>query len=92
MNCVFHWLQLEHKRADEKAERDRLNDLYLELVEKQRAYYKKVKDFQDVRTPSSPMIGLVSSTCRSVFFFFFVQECRKNEVLLSKLKAKGVRV
>ena len=43
-------LQLEKKRGDEKSERDRLNDVYLELVEKQRTYYKRVKDFQDVRT------------------------------------------
>ena len=41
--------QLERKRSDEKSERDRLNDVYLELVEKQRAYYKRVKEFQDVR-------------------------------------------
>jgi hypothetical protein len=43
---LFH--QLGRKRADEKSERDRLNDVYLELVEKQRAYYKRVKEFQDV--------------------------------------------
>lgn len=42
------FFQLERKRADEKSERDRLNDVYLELVEKQRAYYKRVKEFQDV--------------------------------------------
>ena len=41
-------LQLEHKRNDEKVERDRLNGIYLELVEQQRAYYKSVRDFQEV--------------------------------------------
>ena len=45
---IIVFFQLEHKRADEKSERDRLNDVYLELVEKQRAYYKRVKEFQDV--------------------------------------------
>lgn len=45
---VTYSVQLERKRADEKSERDRLNDNYLELVEKQRAYYKRVKEFQDV--------------------------------------------
>ncbi len=40
--------QLEQKRNDEKSERDRLNSIYLELVEQQRAYYKSVRDFQEV--------------------------------------------
>ena len=31
-------------------EKDRLNGIYLELVEKQRAYYKTVRDFQEVIT------------------------------------------
>ena len=48
MNNYSHFAQLERKRGDEKSERDRLNDVYLELVEKQRAYYKRVKEFQDV--------------------------------------------
>ena len=29
-------------------EKDRLNGMYLELVEKQRSYYKTVRDFQEV--------------------------------------------
>ena len=33
---------------DEKVERDRLNGIYLELVEQQRSYYKSVRDFQEV--------------------------------------------
>ena len=40
--------QLDHKRRDEKTEKDRLNSIYLELVEKQRSYYKTVRDFQEV--------------------------------------------
>ena len=43
-------VQLERRRADEKVEKDRLNGMYLELVEKQRAYYKTVRDFQEVLT------------------------------------------
>lgn len=42
-------MQLEKRRSDEKNEKDRLNDIYLELIEKQRAYYKTVRDFQEVR-------------------------------------------
>ncbi|XP_064386221.1 coiled-coil domain-containing protein 93-like [Halichondria panicea] len=56
--------KLERKREDEKNEKDRLNAIYLELVEKQRSYYKTVRDFQE--------------------------ECRKNEILISKLRAKGL--
>ena len=44
--CVL--IQLEKRRAEEKTEKDRLNGMYLELVEKQRAYYKTVRDFQEV--------------------------------------------
>jgi hypothetical protein len=57
--------RLEKRRGDEKMEKDRLNGIYLELVEKQRAYYKTVRDFQE--------------------------ECRRNEILVSKLKAKASR-
>ena len=35
-------------KDDEKTEKDRLNSIYLELVEKQRTYYKTVRDFQEV--------------------------------------------
>jgi hypothetical protein len=55
--------QLSQRCLEEKKQRDKLNTVYLELIEKQRTYYKTVKDFQE--------------------------ECRKNETLLSKLKAKN---
>lgn len=32
--------------------RDQLNDAYLELLDKQRLYFKTVKDFKEVRRPS----------------------------------------
>ena len=53
--------QVERKRQEEKMRRDQLSDQYLDLVEKQRLYFKTVKDFKE--------------------------ECRKNEILLSKLRA-----
>lgn len=43
-------VQLEKRCADEKTEKDRLNGMYLELIEKQRSYYKTVRDFQEVGT------------------------------------------
>ena len=39
---------LGQRCSDERKERDRLNSSYLELIEKQRTYYKAVKDFQEV--------------------------------------------
>lgn len=56
-------LKMEKKRQENKMRRDQLNDEYLELLDKQRLYFKTVKDFKE--------------------------ECRKNEMLLSKLRAKG---
>jgi len=52
--------KLEKRKQEVKMERDQLNDTYLDLIEKQRIYFKTVKDFKE--------------------------ECRKNEILLSKLK------
>ncbi|XP_068428066.1 coiled-coil domain-containing protein 93 [Clinocottus analis] len=56
-------IKMEKKKQENKMRRDQLNDEYLELLEKQRLYFKTVKDFKE--------------------------ECRKNEMLLSKLRAKG---
>lgn len=53
-------VKAEKKRQDEKMKRDQLSDQLLDLVEKQRLYFKTVKDFKE--------------------------ECRKNELLLSKLR------
>uniref|UniRef100_A0AAY4EVA1 Coiled-coil domain-containing protein 93 n=1 Tax=Denticeps clupeoides TaxID=299321 RepID=A0AAY4EVA1_9TELE len=53
----------EKKKQENKMRRDQLNDEYLELLDKQRLYFKTVKDFKE--------------------------ECRKNEILLSKLRDKG---
>ncbi|XP_041638331.1 coiled-coil domain-containing protein 93 isoform X2 [Cheilinus undulatus] len=56
-------IKMERKKQENKMRRDQLNDEYLELLDKQRLYFKTVKDFKE--------------------------ECRKNEMLLSKLRAKG---
>ncbi|CAI5762583.1 Coiled-coil domain-containing protein 93 [Podarcis lilfordi] len=55
-------MKMEKKKQENKMRRDQLNDEYLELLEKQRLYFKTVKEFKE--------------------------ECRKNEMLLSKLKDK----
>ena len=52
--------KLEKRNQEEKMKRDRLNDQHLDLIEKQRLYFKTVKDF--------------------------TEECRKNELMMSKLK------
>ncbi|KAG8193575.1 hypothetical protein JTE90_000212 [Oedothorax gibbosus] len=53
----------EKKKLEEKRQRDLLNDNLLDLIEKQRLYFKTVKDFKE--------------------------ECRKNEILVAKLKEKN---
>lgn len=39
---------MEKQKEAEKMKRDRLNDDYLELLEKQRLYFKTVKDLKEV--------------------------------------------
>lgn len=39
--------KVERRKQEEKMKRDQLNDTYLEFVEKQRLYFKTVKDFQE---------------------------------------------
>ncbi|KAH9524581.1 Coiled-coil domain-containing protein 93 [Bulinus truncatus] len=51
----------EKKKQEEKMKRDQLSDQHQDLIEKQRLYFKTVKDFKE--------------------------ECRKNEILLSKLRS-----
>ena len=41
-------LQVEKKKQEEKMKRDQLNDQYIHLVDKQRLYFKTVKDFKEV--------------------------------------------
>lgn len=41
--------QMERKKQENKMRRDQLNDEYLELLDKQRLYFKTVKDFKEVR-------------------------------------------
>ncbi|XP_075685094.1 coiled-coil domain-containing protein 93 isoform X2 [Rhinoderma darwinii] len=55
--------KMEKKKQENKMRRDQLNDEYLEMLEKQRLYFKTVKEFKE--------------------------ECRRNEVLLSKLKNRA---
>ncbi|XP_057361661.1 coiled-coil domain-containing protein 93 isoform X1 [Manis pentadactyla] len=56
-------MKMEKKKQENKMRRDQLNDQYLELLEKQRLYFKTVKEFKE--------------------------EGRKNELLLSKVKAEA---
>ncbi|XP_042901426.1 coiled-coil domain-containing protein 93 isoform X2 [Parasteatoda tepidariorum] len=55
--------KVEKKKLELKDQRDKLNDHLVDLIEKQRLYFKTVKDFKE--------------------------ECRKNEILVAKLKEKS---
>lgn len=43
--------------------RDQLNDEYLELLDKQRLYFKTVKDFKEVRRPEACLLTLLPPVC-----------------------------
>jgi len=58
--------KIQKKLKQEKDKRYACNETLMELVEKQREYYKTVRDFQE--------------------------ECKKAEILLSKLKAAGLGI
>lgn len=60
MNCIsvffsslFVHLKMEKKRQENKMCRDQLNDEYLELLDKQRLYFKTVKNFKEVNAHTS---------------------------------------
>lgn len=53
---------MEKKKQENKMRRDQLNDEYLELLEKQRLYFKTVKEFKEVRTFLLMEIGKCSVT------------------------------
>ncbi|XP_038607473.1 coiled-coil domain-containing protein 93 isoform X2 [Tachyglossus aculeatus] len=55
-------IKMEKQKQENKMRRDELNDEHLGLLDKQRLYFKTVKDFKE--------------------------ECRKNEALLSRVKAQ----
>lgn len=56
--------KLQKKLTQEKDKRYNCNETHMELVDKQRAYFKTVREFQE--------------------------ECKKAEILLSKMKATGI--
>lgn len=73
--------------------RDQLNDQYLELLDQQRLYFKTVKDFKEVHKDKLAA-NANPDGCRAGpgllhWLSSGFQECRKNEMLLSKLRAKG---
>lgn len=55
---------MEKKKQENKMRRDQLNDQYLELLEKQRLYFKTVKEFKEVR-------GRLGWTCKAKVRFMF---------------------
>ena len=57
--------KVDERQSREKSSRDQLSDKYLELVDKDRQYYKTVRAYET--------------------------ECSKNEILLGKLKRRGVK-
>lgn len=65
----FSLLQMEKQKEAEKMKRDGLNDKYLEMLEKQRLYFKTVKEFKEVRkTPTSVLYRCYSNILLAEFY------------------------
>lgn len=58
---------MEKKKQENKMRRDQLNDEYLELLDKQRLYFKTVKDFKEVRTLHFKHLTEVKSTWTLIY-------------------------
>ncbi|XP_072029875.1 coiled-coil domain-containing protein 93-like [Amphiura filiformis] len=53
--------KVEKKKQEEKMRRDQLNDTYLDLVEKQRLYFKTVRDFKEECRKNEILLAKVPS-------------------------------
>lgn len=70
--------KVESKRNELKRHCDDLNDRYNALIDKKRAYYKVLKDFQEVANLTILFAQIISTTKYLSF-----KECKRNELLLS---------
>ena len=57
VRCACRVPQMEKKKQENKMRRDQLNDEHLELLDKQRLYFKTVKDFKEVTSHCCPAEG-----------------------------------
>ena len=76
---------MERQKEADKMKRDGLNDKYLEMLEKQRLYFKTVKDFKEVsslseqnrlrylKTSISPLVCLEETSSTWIFYFACLQ-------------------
>lgn len=63
-------MQMEKKKQENKMRRDQLNDEYLELLDKQRLYFKTVKDFKEVRTLQKHFVSEIHTPQGLSFIIF----------------------
>lgn len=78
---------MEKKKQENKMRRDQLNDEYLELLDKQRLYFKTVKDFKEVSTPHCTLNTVwqcKSHTTRALIYHHSVEKV--DEFLCIKFK------
>lgn len=76
-------MKMEKKKQENKMRRDQLNDQYLELLEKQRLYFKTVKEFKEEGRKNEVLLskvkGKASWTFPAVIMslnFFFNAKCQ----------------
>ena len=61
--------QLSQRCVEERKEKDRLTTIHLDLIDKQRKYYKTVKDFQEVREKGEmKLLYFILPLCVSLSF------------------------
>ena len=65
---------MERQKEADKMKRDGLNDKYLEMLEKQRLYFKTVKDFKEVSSLSEQNRSLYLRTSLSQLHVVCLEE------------------
>ncbi|CAG2108892.1 unnamed protein product [Medioppia subpectinata] len=73
-------LKVENRRFTEKAKRDELNDSYLELIEKQRLYYKGVKDFKEECKTNEKLIAQLENRKTKNQNRRFTEKAKRDEL------------
>ncbi|RMC18771.1 hypothetical protein DUI87_04667 [Hirundo rustica rustica] len=72
-------MKMEKKKQENKMRRDQLNDEYLELLEKQRLYFKTVKEFKEL--PVTTLDGWSSSILSGTHVMKFNEYCQWNNIV-----------
>ena len=79
INLKYLCIQLEKRAQEEKMRRDQLNDQYLNLIDKQRLYFKTVKEFMEVRDLPSGLTQIFIWICTNLLSRKRLWICLQND-------------